>query len=118
MPSFQIQVNDCLLSLHTTGCQDSVYTYSPQNTSALHINHVFNPCYICISVFNFFFRKNNATCYKTFLKGPLPVTKSTELMTKIVIYGRIIIEVSFFTTNEVHRSILICSPCLHHKCYR
>ena len=66
-----------------------------------------------MSVFNFFFRENNVTCYKTFLKGSLQLTKSTELMTKIVIYGKIIIKASFFTTNEVHRSILICSPCLH-----
>ena len=64
----------------------------------------FHPCYICISVCNFFSQKYSVTC----CKGPLPVT-----MTKIVIYGRIIIEASFFTTNEVHRSILICSPCLH-----
>lgn len=137
-PSFQIQVNYCLLSLHTAGCQGSVYLLTTK-----HFRPTYKSCFFAstnlllrsivaiklvdwffflpvISVFLYliFFRKNNVTGYKTFLKGPLHVTESTELMTKIVIYGKIIIKASFFTTNEVHRSILICSPCLHDKCYR
>ena len=132
-PSIEIQVNYCLLSLHTAGCKDSVYLLNTK-----HIHPTYKSCFfastnlllrsivainlvdwffflpvISVCLYLIFFRENNVTWYKTFLKGPLHVTKNTELMTKIVIYGKIIIKASFFTTNEVHRSILICSPCLH-----